>query len=88
MIIFKAKPTPAGKTCGHKNTVTYEIVNNVPDKWGNQYPPRNECYISVSETANSNGKLTIDFLDNVFYPEVGAEEGELDEPAGLLLDAF
>ena len=32
--------------------------------------------------------MTVDYLKNVFFPEVGAVEGELDEEAGLLCDCF
>ena len=87
----------AGQVCGGKNTITYEIHHNVPDKWGNHYPPKEKCYITVSKTANSSGELTLEYLDNVFLPAVGADavpklthpsQVKLKKPAGLVLDAF
>ena len=88
MIIFKAAPAPAGRECGHKRTVTYEIHHNVPDEWDNQYPDKSLCYVTVSKTANSSGELTLDYLKKVYFPAVGAIDGVLSEPSGLLLDAF
>ena len=70
MIIFKAKPAPPGKNCGHKGTVTYAIYWNKEDLWGNKFPDPNDCYITVSATANSNGDLTIDYLNKVFSPRL------------------
>ena len=46
-IIFKAARAPKGKEYGNKKSVTYEIAKNLPDKWGNDYPPRDDCYITV-----------------------------------------
>ena len=51
-------------------------------------PPKDECFITVSKSANSNGDLTVNYLNNVFFPEVGATDGQLDEGAGGLCDAF
>lgn len=88
MIIFKANPAPAGKLCGGKNTITYAIHHNKPDRWGNHFPPLDECYITVSATANSNGPLTIDWMHNVLMPELGDEDVEFTERTGVLCDAF
>ena len=63
-------------------------MNDLPDKWGNNYPSADECYVTVSRTANSNGLLAIDYLKEVFLPEVGAVAGELENASALLLDAF
>ena len=71
-----------------KNTVTYEIEHNIPDRWGHKYPPKDECHITVFKTASSNGERTVEYHENVFFPEVGAVDGELDEAAGVLCDAF
>jgi hypothetical protein len=38
--------------------------------------------------ANSSGELTIDYFDKVFYPAVGAVDGELQKPVGTVCDAF
>ena len=44
MLIFNATPAKKeGQACGHKNTVTYEIHHNTPDKWGNKYPCQDIC---------------------------------------------
>ena len=70
MLIFKAATAPPGKAHGQKGTVTYEICHDLPDKWGNHYPQKERCYITVTPTANSNGDLTIDFVNKVFFPAV------------------
>lgn len=88
MLIFKGSPAPKGKTCGGSNTITYAIEHNLPDQWGNHFPSPDDVYITVTKTANSSGTKTIDYLDKVFFPAMGAEDRELKEPAGLLLDAF
>ena len=82
MIIFKAKPAPVGKTCGRKGTVTHKIHHSIKDKWGNSHPAKDECYITVSASASSSCILTLDYLDKVYWPEVGAEDGELVDPLG------
>ena len=45
-------------------------------------------YITVSPTTNYSGDHTIEYLKEVFFPEVGAEDGTLKETVGLVLDAF
>ena len=88
MLIFKGAPAPAGKPCGRKNTITHEIYHKLKDKWGNAFPHRDKCYITCTKTANSSGEKTLDFLHEVYFPAVGAEDGTLVESCGLLLDAF
>jgi len=88
MLIFKGAPAPAGKPCGRKNTITHEIYHKLKDKWGNAFPDRDKCYITCTKTANSSGEKTLDFLHEVYFPAVGAEDGTLVESCGLLLDAF
>ena len=88
MIIFKAKPAPPGKPCDRKGTVTYAIHHMLEDLWHNTFPDPEDCYITVSATANSSGDLTLDYLNEVYFPEVGAVDGELQHPCGLVLDAF
>ena len=67
-IIFKSKPAPNGNPCGRKGTVTYEIHHNIKDKWVNEYPSTEECYITVSPTANSIGDHTLEDIKKVFFP--------------------
>ena len=88
MIIFKAARVKGGADCGRKGSVTFEIFHNEADQWGNFYPNPEGVYITVSPTANSSGELTLEYLDEVYFPEVGAVEGELTDRSGLLLDAF
>ena len=66
----------------------YEIHHNLKDKWVNEYPSTEECYITVSSTANSSDDHTLEYLKKVFSPEVDVEDGTLKEPVGLVLDAF
>ncbi len=87
-IIFKAQRAKPGLLHGNRGSVTYEIYHNKPDQWGNHYPPKNKLFVSVNPSASSNGELTIEYLKNVFFPEVGAVDGELQHAAGLVLDAF
>ena len=54
----------------------------------NEYPSTEECYITVSPTANYSGDHTLEYLKEVFFPEVCEEDGTLKEPVGLVLDAF
>ena len=65
--------------------MTYEIHHNLKDKRGNEYPSTEECYITVSPTANSSGDHTLEYLKKVFFPEVGMEDGTLKEPVRLVL---
>ena len=88
MIIFKAARVKGGADCGRKGSVTFEIFHNEADQWGNFYPNPEGVYITVSPIANSSGELTLEYLDEVYFPEVGAVEGELTDRSGLLLDAF
>ena len=88
-IIFKAAPAPAGKRHGNKNSVTYEIYHDLPDKWGNRYPPKDECILAVSKTANSNEELTLDIVEKVFFPELDIDEnGQANHVSVMLMDDF
>ena len=68
--------------------MTYELHHNLKDKWGNEYPLTEECYITVSPTSNYSDDHTLEYLKEVFSPEVGVEDGTLKEPVGLVLDSF
>ena len=48
----------------------------------------NGIHITVSPTANYSGDHTLDYLKELFFPEVGVEDGTLEEPVWLVLDAF
>jgi len=87
-LIYKAAPAPEGKPCGRKGTVTYEILHDVPDKWGNKFPPTDKCIITVTRTANSSGLLTLDILDRVFLPYLGIVDGKADYTSTILVDDF
>ena len=56
-----------------KKTITLEIHSNVPDKYGNRYPPRDKIEMIVSASANSNWELTIDIVNKVIAPAIEAE---------------
>ena len=87
-LIFKAVPSPEGKPCGRKGTVTHSIYHNLPDKWGNKFPPKEKCVCTVAKTANSSGLLTLDILDKVFLPYLGIVEGKADYKSTILVDDF
>ena len=87
-IIFKAARAPPGKPCGRKGTVTHEIHHDLPDRWGNKYPPKDKCVITVSATANSSGELTCEIMDKVFFPAMGINDGECDHLNVMLVDDF
>ena len=87
-IIFKAAPAPKGKLLGNTNTFTWEILHIKMDKWGNLYPDRSKLYITTSKSGSSSGDLTLDYLEKVFFPEVGAVNGNLVDESRLVLDAF
>ena len=60
-----------------------------PDVNGNPYPTREECYITVSKTANSNEHLTNLILKKVILPVMGMEnDGTSEQQIGLLWDEF
>ena len=52
------------------------------------YPDRSKIYITTSKSGSSSGDLTLDYLEKVFFPEVGAVNGNLVDESGLVLDAF
>ena len=59
-----------------------------PYQWVNEYTLTEECYITVSPTANYSGDHTPEYLKELFSSEVGVEDGTLKEPVRLVLDAF
>ena len=60
-----------------------------PDVNGNPYPTREECYIIVSKTANSNEHLTNLILKKVILPGMGMEkDGTSEHQIGVLWDEF
>ena len=87
-VIVKAAPCPVGKNHGGKNTVSYEIYHRLPDRWGNHYPPAEECYVTCATTANSSGIKTLEYIEKVFKPAVGAIDGTFPRPVALLVDDF
>ena len=58
------------------------------DKCGNSYPDRSKLYITTSKSGSLSGKLTLDYLEKVFFPEVGDVNGNLVDESGLVLDDF
>ena len=61
----------------------------MPDRWGNHFPPKEDCVIVVSKTANSSDLLTLDITDKVFLPFLGIQQGETpDHQSLVLLDDF
>eukprot|EP00956_Cyclotella_meneghiniana_P036000 scaffold120055_cov77-Cyclotella_meneghiniana.AAC.2 len=92
LIIFKFKGATAkkGEKCGNSASITYEIKNNLPDKYGNEYPSRQKCYIIVSKTANSSGELTVVYLKKVPLPAAGVNRDADAFPRhiGVLCDDF
>ena len=87
MLTLKATPILAGNKCDRKWTVTDEILHMKKDTWGELYPVMSTSYITVSKSASLSGDLMLDYLDKVFFPEVGAQDGKLICPTGLVLDA-
>ena len=81
-----AKP---GKTCGSVASITYEMRHRKPDKEGNPYPTLEQCYITVTKTANSNQEWTNLILKKVILPGMGMkEDGTSTKKIGLLWDEF
>lgn len=87
-IIFKGARCPPDKVCGNRGTITYEIYHNLPDRWGNRYPPRDQVFLTTAPKASSNAELTIEYMKEVLFPWVGAVDGQLQRVTGLLCDAF
>ena len=83
-------PAKPGKKCGNKASITYEIKNRLPDKEGNPYPTRNQCYITCTKTANSNQEHTNLILKKVILPELGMDMATETSPEkiGLIWDEF
>ena len=87
-IIFKVKPYPNGKPCDRKGTVTYELHHNIKENWGNEYPLTEECYITVSPTANSSGDHTLEYLKEVFFQRLVCKMALWRSPFGWCLMHF
>ena len=50
---------------------------------------KNLVYITVLLTASSSALITLEYLDEVYFPEVGLDaDGELLNKSGLVIDAF
>ncbi len=62
----------------------------MPDKYGNEYPSRQKCYIIISKTANSSAELTVVYLKKVVFPAAGVNRAADDFPKriGCLCDEF
>ena len=96
MCYVPATPVPAGKKCGNRASVTYQIryrdLDACADKEGNKYPPRDKIYMTVTKTANSNQDLTKLILKKVILPGAGAvKQGNTltcDHKIGVLWDEF
>ena len=62
----------------------------MPDKDGNPYPTRDQCYITCTKTANSNQEWTNLILKKVILPELGMDMTTETSPEkiGLIWDEF
>ena len=62
----------------------------MPDKDGNPYPTREQCYITCTKTANSNQEWTNLILKKVILPELGMDMTTETSPEqiGLIWDEF
>ena len=65
-------------------------MQRLPDKDGNPYPTREQCYITCTKTANSNQEWTNLILKKVILPELGMDMTTETSPEkiGLIWDAF
>ena len=80
---------PNWEKYGNKASITFEIRHRLPDKQGNHYPSREQCYITTTKTANSNQEWTNLILKKVILPGMGMkEDGTSTEKIGLLWDEF
>ena len=67
----------------------YEIRNRLPDNNGNPYPTREEFYINVSETANSNHEYKKLIVKKFILTALGvSSDGTCDHIVGLLWGGF
>ena len=71
-------------------SITYEIKNRIPDKHGNNNPTREDCYITVTKTANSNLEYTNLILKQIILPGMGMDAAAQTstEQIGVLWDEF
>jgi hypothetical protein len=65
-------------------------MHRLPDKDGNPYPTRDQCYITCTKTANSNQEWTNLILKKVILPELGMDMTTETSPEkiGLIWDEF
>ena len=47
----------------------------MPDKWGNHFPPKEDCVIVVSKTTTISDLLTLDITDKVFLSFLDIKQG-------------
>ena len=77
------------KKCGNENSITYDVMLRLPDKYGNPYPTHKKRYIAVSKTANSNKDLTEMYLNKVLLPgAVVSSEDTCDHRFVILWNDF
>ena len=85
----KAAPAKEGGKCGDARSFTRKIKDCRPGVHGNPYPPRIKCYITVSNTSNSNEDLMILYRKKVLLPGAGVvNTNELDRRILALCDDF
>ena len=65
-------PALPGKKCGNASSGIDGISGRKPDKYGNPYPKRDQCYITTAKTANSNKTLTKLILKKVILHRASA----------------
>ena len=65
-------------------------MHRLPDKDGNPYPTRDQCYITCTKTTNSNQEWTNLILKKVILPELGMDMTMETSPEqiGLIWDEF
>ena len=73
LTLKKSSPAPQDKKCGNNASVTDEIREPKPDKDGNPYPKRNQCYNTIAKTENYNKIFTKLILKKVILPRAGAD---------------
>ena len=60
------------KNCVDAASVTAEIREHKPDKDGNPFTKREQCYITIATTANPNKTFTEIMLKKVIIPCAGS----------------
>ena len=90
MNLNKDAPAPPGKKCGNTASISNEIRERKPDKYGNPHPKREQCYINIVKTANPHKNLTEKIPKKFILPCAGAgvtADGG-DNLVGVLWDDF